>query len=325
MKKWVGFCFFLFLSVLAILALDPLAASSADKTSSRATKSIPPRPTFKLSANFPKSPMIDELLWNDEFNLQYGGNLNALNSKYWLANVGSYSAHLPDVFSPDAISFKGSDHHLVITTSKILNPSLYTGLCEHSSILCQFKTGQISTRNKIFFRYGYFEIQARMPRGDGNWTGLWMLPKGNWGVKPTPGEIDIVERYGDHPNTAFSTLHYDSTSTAEPGKDDLSTQLSLKASTDLSKSFHTYGMLWLPGQITFFLDGRAGETLTTSKLESWPFDNFFYLIMDNYVADQPNKLLGGIWGNQVNSTTEIEWVRVWKANGVGEIANGAEQ
>ena len=49
-------------------------------------------------------------------------------------------------------------------------------------------------------RYGHFEFRAKLPRGRGLWTSLWLLPADNtW-----PPEIDVVEMLGHRPGRSTS-------------------------------------------------------------------------------------------------------------------------
>ena len=62
--------------------------------------------------------------------------------------------------------------------------------------------------SKQTFRYGVFEMRARLPRGKGTWPAFWLLagPKNNW-KWPDDGEIDIMEHVGYDMNNIVSTIH----------------------------------------------------------------------------------------------------------------------
>ncbi|GAA6210036.1 hypothetical protein NBRC116601_33290 [Cognatishimia sp. WU-CL00825] len=56
----------------------------------------------------------------------------------------------------------------------------------------RFASGEITTAHTWAQTYGYFEVQARIPRGKGRWPAFWMTFAGiGW-----PPEIDIFEAYG---------------------------------------------------------------------------------------------------------------------------------
>ncbi len=57
----------------------------------------------------------------------------------------------------------------------------------------RYATARISTSETWAQTYGYFEIEARMPRGRGRWPGFWTTFAGQgW-----PPEIDVLEAYGE--------------------------------------------------------------------------------------------------------------------------------
>ncbi len=72
-----------------------------------------------------------------------------------------------------------------------------------------FTSGSITTWDKASWRYGRFEIRAKMPRGKGTWASLWLMGVADLQGKPWPtcGEIDIAEHVGKEPEiyTALST------------------------------------------------------------------------------------------------------------------------
>jgi len=87
----------------------------------------------------------------------------------------------------------------------------------------------------------------------------------------------------------------------------------------LSDDFHTYAFAWLPNSITFFLDGVPVQTFTSEQIKTWPFNNFFYFILNGGVGPQPNKIYGGTWDGWQQSTMSVDWLRVWQLNGYGEV------
>ena len=62
--------------------------------------------------------------------------------------------------------------------------------------------------SKRTFKYGVFEMRARLPQGKGTWPAFWLLagPKNNW-KWPDDGEIDIMEHVGYDMNNIIATIH----------------------------------------------------------------------------------------------------------------------
>lgn len=251
---------------------------------------------------------VGDILWEEDFSSKTYTKLNPL---FWTKNLGNYRRELPVKNSPENvyISGKSKDKNLEILTAKINRPSLYKGWC--STAPCDFTSGEITTRDKLIVKYGFIEARIKMPSGSGNWPAFWMLPDGNYGdsKKATPGEIDIVEWYGNKPSFANFTLH----SNTPPGNvNDSQVASYFDSKLDLSNSFHVYGIAWAPGSISSYLDNKLIKTYTSKDLPAWPFDEYFYLILQGSVGPQPNTIFGGNWSGWKSSTMKISWVRISK-------------
>jgi len=258
---------------------------------------------------------VGPLIWSDEFTGKAGADLNPT---VWTSNVGNYSKSSITINDPSLVTLDGTSTGILnVKTKKINDPSHYNGFCSGGKF-CQFKSGRISTRNLLIAQYGYIEARIKMPVGLGNWPAFWMLRDGNYNPKvATPGEIDIVEWYGRYPTKSWSTLHFDADLTdskTATSKGTVATSLA-----PLSDGFHTYGLAWLPNSITFLLDGLPVKTFTSDQIKTWPFNNFFFLILNNDVGPQPNTIYGGTWDGWQESTMSVDWLRVWQLNGYGEV------
>jgi len=139
--------------------------------------------------------------------------------------------------------------------------------------------GAITTKFSFEQKYGYFEIEARLPAGKGMWPAFWLMPvEGSW---PEAGEIDVFEGLGD-PRTIFCTVI--------AGKQKKTTRVRL--GFDASAGFHRYGVLWGPRQLVWFVDRQAvasaptPDALTMQKA---------YLIA--------NLAVGGAWGGYPDQST----------------------
>ncbi len=162
--------------------------------------------------------------------------------------------------------------------------------------------------SKRSWRYGYFEVDAKLPRGgQGVWPAIWMLPT-NWtyGGWPESGEIDIMEAINQM-NQVHGDLHYGTGS--EP---DLGTWYP----NTISPGFHVYAVKWTPDRMLFFVDGHAYLTFTADQWTTSvgpmpaPFDQPFHLMI--------NMAMGGNWPGPIGSSTRfpqqmiIRWVRVYQ-------------
>nr|MDQ2703706.1 family 16 glycosylhydrolase [Pseudomonadota bacterium] len=140
--------------------------------------------------------------------------------------------------------FSIEDGQLVITAEPITEPGAAT---KHFN----FTSGMISSHSSFWQTYGYFEMTAELPTDAGTWPAFWMLPVDNgW-----PPEIDILEAYGDIPNQVHTAV------IGTGGTTDNWAQV------DTSGGSHSYGMMWTPYEITFYVDGvETGSTPTPTEL-----------------------------------------------------------
>ncbi|QDK31761.1 family 16 glycosylhydrolase [Sphingomonas sp. IC081] len=153
--------------------------------------------------------------------------------------------------------------------------------------------GAITTRFSFAQKFGYFEIEARLPAGKGMWPAFWLLPvKGTW---PDAGEIDVFEGLGN-PHEIHCT--------AIAGKQRTTRRIAL--AFDASRDFHRYGVLWTPRTITWFVDREAvASTATPAPLTQ----ESAYLIA--------NLAVGGSWPGQPDASTPfpgryaIRRITVW--------------
>jgi beta-glucanase (GH16 family) len=175
---------------------------------------------------------------------------------------------------------------------------------------CQFTSARLRTRNRGDWKYGRFEIRAKLPVGKGYWPAIWMLPTervyGGW---PKSGEIDIMELVGHLPNVVHGTLHYAN----EQGRHAFQgTNTTLKAGT-FADAFHVFGLEWQPGEMRWYLDRQLYQIQTNWPAGAGtfpaPFDQRFHLIL--------NVAVGGNWPGSPDGHTlfpqamVVDYVRVY--------------
>lgn len=130
-------------------------------------------------------------------------------------------------------------------------------------------------------QYGYFEIRAKFPRGEGTWPAFWMV---NTNQIPgvDPGEIDIFETYSilNYSGGIVTTMHdwspayiasHGNNSTSNPGGGP-----SVVAEPNLYDGFHNYGMLWTADVMNFYYDNVLIYSMPTQP----EFRQPYFMIMD---------------------------------------------
>jgi virginiamycin B lyase len=169
---------------------------------------------------------------------------------------------------------------------------------------CAYNAGHCNT-----YRYGYFEAKMKWDVATGAWPAFWMITEqGIWG-ESNVGELDIFEGQGNDPT------HYYGTVNEWNGPNDLvtsnvgSNRFPLPAGKDMS-GWHTYGVLWVPGKVTWYFDNVAVGTAATPAI----FDQQdFFLILGSQEGNtwQPGNLTG-VSSQALN--LNVEWVHVYQSS-----------
>ena len=138
-----------------------------------------------------------------------------------------------------------------------------------------FENRAMNTDGKFSQRYGWFEMEAKLPRGRGLWPSFWLYAHNDH----TRPEIDIMEAYGGGDQwwaTADGRpIDYGATIWISPEDGRSGDLISHQRPgwnqdirmADLTAGFHKYGALWEPDGITFFFDGQPiGPKVRTIRL-----------------------------------------------------------
>lgn len=163
------------------------------------------------------------------------------------------------------------------------------------------------TRGKQNWKFGRFEMRARIPARDGLWPAFWTLGvEGPW---PDNGEIDIMEYYNGQilANAAWATE-----TAYTPHWDDTTVALT-QFEEDWADEFHIWRMDWDENYIRIYVDDMLlnevdlSETINPDGTN--PFHQPHYLIV--------NLAIGGIQGGDPDETQfparyEIDYIRVYE-------------
>jgi beta-glucanase (GH16 family) len=159
-----------------------------------------------------------------------------------------------------------------------------------------YTSGMISSHDKFFTTYGFFEIRAKMPKGKGMWPAFWLLPQ----TREWPPEIDVLEVLGHDTVVLHTTMHYKLETAPH-----LSNGKSHYTITDLSEDYHTYAVDWQKDLIVWYFDGEEVYRVTTNVPAQ-----------DMYVI--ANLAVGGNWPGSPNNRTvfpnyfDVDYIRVYR-------------
>jgi beta-glucanase (GH16 family) len=145
-------------------------------------------------------------------------------------------------------------------------------------------------------RYGYFEMRARFPAGDGVWPAFWLTSRG----AEKAIEVDVVEHYGHAPDRYSASLHIWDRKTPTLSKS-FHQSVPVVAGA-LSSDFHTYGVAVQEDRIKYFLDRKEVWSIETPRELEHPFTILIDLGLGaGWPIDKtPNP-----------SVMEVDYVRVW--------------
>jgi beta-glucanase (GH16 family) len=173
-----------------------------------------------------------------------------------------------------------------------------------------YACGYLSTYGKWVQRYGYFEARMKLPTAPGLWPAFWMMPdrgadKGPQWVRAsteTDGmEFDIMEhltRWGQYRYDIAQ--HWDGY--AENHKSNGTDAIYVQPDKD---GFITAGLLWTPGSIVYYCNGKEVARWENARIGSAP---------SNLIID----MVSGGWDNsdlddaKLPSDFVIDYVRCWQ-------------
>ena len=267
------------------------------------------------------------LVWSDEFDgdtldlskwdYQIGNGLTASNNAGWGNQEAEYYTD-----STDNVYVQDGNLHITALKQDTTDPAEGT---------FHYTSGRLRTTSDVngqlfATRYGRVEARMILPTEEGAWPAFWMLPQdqyiyNGWAAS---GEIDIMEAYGDKPKLFGGTIHFGS---QWPNNIYKGKSYTVDDTTDVSV-YHTYGIEWEPGKITWFVDDEEYYTadtwysITAGTAENntfdAPFDVPFYILLNvavNGTWDAGEADNGDYTGNG-NSSMLVDYVRVYSKNDV---------
>ncbi len=208
--------------------------------------------TTTLGLKSTYSPQLPPAGTHETFDATFTGSsldTHVWNTCYWYAAPGKGCGH-PGVYNEDEWYLPSQDVVSDGALNLVASPITTTGTnAQGQTQVLPCRSGMVTTDPYFDFTYGYLQVVARIPKGRNTWPALWMLPANHSTVLP---EIDIMEVVGT-PTSAPAMAFHPATGS----------QSTLTAKTaDLSSGWHTFGLNWEPGSLTWFIDGKAVFTAT---------------------------------------------------------------
>ena len=240
-----------------------------------------------------------KLVWSDEFEGK------TLDYSKWEAEVNAFGGGNQELqmYTDRKENLRVEEGCLVIEARQD-RPNIAGTIREYSS-------ARIRSKHRGDWKYGKFEIRARLPGGKGVWPAIWMLPTDEvYGAWANSGEIDIMEVKGQEPDTVHGTLHFGK---QWPANKYATGTMKLKKG-NFTDDFHLFAIEWEEGVIRWYVDGELYQT--QKEWESGggkfpaPFDQRFHLLLNLAIG-------GNFLGNPDASTPFprkylVDYVRVYQ-------------
>jgi beta-glucanase (GH16 family) len=242
-----------------------------------------------------ENPNVDESKWHKRY--PWGG---------LLADQKQYA-------SPEMLSQSGGILHLKATENKGFYP-VEDWMINHeeakkhgleikgNGVKLDYLTSCIWSKQT--FRYGYFEIRAKAPSGQGLWPAFWLYGQNQ------KDEIDFMEMKGERSKEVHIDVHCpDSCEKVFTKPFGLPQNWGgwVKMNQKLTDEFVTYSGVWLPGSLIYYVNGIPVSHYTGD------FDTPMNVIANLAVARD-----GFAFNPGPNAETkfpsdyQVDYIRVWK-------------
>ena len=202
--------------------------------------------------------------FSDQGQLAPKGHSNAPNGEYQFYADPEYA--WSNGYTPFAIA----DGSLRIRARRVAGAGFAGGEIPNdpaTGAAYEWVSGCLTSKHRFSQQGGYFEIEARLPKGTATWPAFWLLPTD----ERHPPELDVLEYLGHEPNS----YRINAFSLGSGGNAGGST---VPAGVDLSLDFHRYGVLWTDTALTYSLDGQTVGTRDISGRPEW--QQPFYLLVN---------------------------------------------
>lgn len=221
----------------------------------------------------------------------------------------------PFVLTGETLKITGIPTPPELSDAALGQPFLSGSLSSHEIRSGQYDADGNLIADKFGTTYGYVEGRIRVSQISGALSSFFLFRR--WEAQHSP-EIDILEYLGENPfgdEKAFQTYHYHDTvhgntlsspTMAYPrgGSGTLGSILDLN-------EFHTYGVLWEPNLVIWYVNGREVQRLTGPQISRQSMNIVLYLVTGSEWAPRPSS------SGPFPIEMEIDYVRAYKRRPYG--------
>jgi|GEM_PF-878020 len=174
-----------------------------------------------------------------------------------------------------------------------------------------YTSGLIQSYDKWSQLYGYFEARIKVPYVRGLWPAYWMMPDrgpdsglNQWQRRDTGNgamEIDIMEILSEWgPGRNSVAVHWDGYGSNH--KQWGTSQIYYGPTPD---GYHVFGLLWEPGKLTWFVDGKKVAELENDRVSNVPA----YLKFNIQIGGWATK---NVDDANLPATMDVDYTRAWQ-------------
>ena len=247
-----------------------------------------------------------ELVWADEFDVD-----GWPDPRNWTYERGFVRNEELQWYQPDNARVRGGLLVIEARRERRANPTHEPGSADwrRGRADAEYTSASLTTRGIRSWRYGRFEMRARIDVRPGMWPAFWTV--GDAGRWPASGEIDIMEYYRGMvlANVAWADAR------GRAVWDDSRTPLDSLGGAAWARDFHVWRMDWNEHEIRLSVDGRVlnttdlGQTFNGDSARRNPLRQPHHVIL--------NLAVGGQQGGDPAATAfpgrfEVDWVRVYR-------------
>jgi len=243
--------------------------------------------------------------WSDEFN-----DKQLDTSKWWDFNP-AWPGRKPALFDRSNVTLRGGRLAL---SARVLRPE-EVSVENRARGMDRFATAIVKSKRRI--RYGYFEASSRAMAA-GICNAFWLYdpldPDKKYREGDASEEIDIFELFGKLPDTLlqrtyWATVHRYETPYVESVVNKKKTRLPDYSFRQImpfqfSETFHTFGLLWSPSHLVWYVDGKEVFRRTNDYFHRPLHIVFDAEIMEDWMG-LPNP-------DDLPATFLTDYLRVWQ-------------
>lgn len=190
----------------------------------------------------------------------------------------------------------------------------------------EYISGQVTGFGKWAQSYGYFEARVKLPTTRGFWPAFWLMPDRDvngptdqqsiWNRNSTKWggmEFDILEHLSEWgPGRHNIAVHWDGYGDQHQAWGDANVYYG-----PTPDGWHVFGMLWEPGKLTWYIDGKKTAQWENPRVGSVPGHLLLSLQLGGWATKDIDL-------SKIGETFDIDYVKVWQRTDLAEAAKNVD-